>query len=114
MQIRLAGMGEAPLQGNAPSGDLFVTIEVQPSAVFARKGADVYTTVTVDLQTALLGGDVRVPTVDGDVEMKIPPGTQPNDEKVLRGRGIKKLSSHDKGNQIVKLRVTLPRNLTAA
>jgi molecular chaperone DnaJ len=83
MQIRLAGLGDSPLQGRAASGDLFVTVHVQPSPIFTRKGADVFTTVDVDLITALLGGSVRVPTVDGDVDMKLPPGVQPNEEKVV-------------------------------
>jgi molecular chaperone DnaJ len=58
---------------------------------------------------AMLGGKVRVPTVDGDVELKIPSGSQPDDNIALRGRGIQRLRGSSRGDQIVQLKIDLPR-----
>ncbi|KAJ1933551.1 mdj1 protein precursor, partial [Kickxella alabastrina] len=113
MRIRIAQAGDAPMEGDGPAGDLFVRIKVAPSPVFRRKGADVYLTADVPFTTAILGGAVRVPTVDGDVEVKVKPGTQPGDELRLRGKGIRKVGSQARGDQYLGLRVKLPTELSA-
>ncbi|KAJ2725979.1 mdj1 protein precursor [Coemansia sp. Benny D115] len=112
MSIRVSGMGDAPLEGNGPRGDLFVRIRVMPSSIFRRKGADVYTTADVPFTTAILGGSVRVPTVDGDVEVRVKPGTQPGDELRLRSKGIPKVNTSSRGDQYLTMRVNLPKKLT--
>ncbi|KAJ1643496.1 mdj1 protein precursor, partial [Coemansia asiatica] len=112
MRIRMAGMGDMPIEGDGPAGDLFVRLRVTPSPVFKRKGADVYYAASIPFTTAILGGSVRVPTVDGDVEVKIKPGTQPGDELRLRGKGIRKLNSSVRGDQYLGLRVKLPTQIT--
>ncbi|KAJ2606598.1 mdj1 protein precursor [Coemansia sp. RSA 1722] len=112
MRIRMAGMGDVPIEGDGPAGDLFVRLRVTPSSMFKRKGADVYYAASIPFTTAILGGTVRVPTVDGDVEVKVKPGTQPGDELRLRGKGIRKLNSSVRGDQYLGLRVKLPTQIT--
>ncbi|KAJ1725327.1 mdj1 protein precursor [Coemansia erecta] len=112
MRIRLAGLGDAPLEGEGTPGDLYVRLRVTPSSVFRRKGADTYHTAQVPFTTAILGGSVRVPTVDGDVEVKIRPGTQPGEELRLRGKGIRKINSTVRGDQYLGLRVKLPTQMS--
>ncbi|KAK9761039.1 mdj1 protein precursor, partial [Basidiobolus ranarum] len=91
---------------------LFVRLRVRPSSIFRREGPDVFVDAKVPLHTAILGGSIQVPTLDGDVELKIPVGTQPEDISVLKNRGIKKLNRDSHGDQYVKLKVEIPRNIT--
>lgn len=88
--------------------------QVQPHPAFTRDGPDILSEATVPLETVLLGGTVRIPTIDGDVELTIPPGTQPMEKKRLRGRGVKRIdrSSDERGDQWVTLKVVIPRRLT--
>jgi len=109
MRLQMQGKGDAPLGGKGRAGDLFVRINVQPSKVFTRQGANLYETVNVPFYDAVLGGRARVATLDQDVEIKVPGGTQPGEDMVLRGRGIKKLYKNDNGDLIVKFNVTIPR-----
>ncbi|GAA6029968.1 hypothetical protein JCM8097_009193 [Rhodosporidiobolus ruineniae] len=117
MRIRLDGKGDAPI-GAAPAGikgrngDLFVRVNVQPSKVFTRQGSNLYESVSVPFYTAILGGRAPVKTLDRDVEIKVPQGTQPGEEMVLRGRGVKKLYKDEYGDLVVKFNVTMPRTLT--
>ena len=117
MRVRLAAQGDAPLEGDGPNGDLFVLINVKKHPVFKRDGCDVLADVSIPLNVALLGGSVRIPTIDGDVDLQVPAGSQPNDKKVLRKRGAIKLTnrgpSSDRGDQWVTLKVDLPKHLTA-
>ncbi|BGP29326.1 mdj1 protein precursor [Rhodotorula toruloides] len=112
MRIRLDGKGDAPIGGKGRNGDLFVRINVQPSKVFTRQGSNLYETVSVPFYTAILGGRAPVKTLDRDVEVKVPQGTQPGEEMVLRGRGVKKLYKEEYGDLIVRFNVSMPRSLT--
>jgi len=114
VRIRLGGKGNAPVQGEGKAGDLFVRLRVKPSPFFKRQGADVYIETVIPFTTAALGGSVKIPTVDGDVELKIPSGTQPNDVSRLAKRGIQRLNRSDKGDQFVTLKVSLPKALSKA
>ncbi|KAJ2751595.1 mdj1 protein precursor [Coemansia pectinata] len=114
MRVRLAGQGDAPIDGDGPNGDLYVQVRVTPSKIFRRKGSDVYYDVDVPLHTALLGGAVRVPTVDGDVEVNVKQGAQPGDELRLRGKGIARVNARGRGDQYLTLKVRLPESLTPA
>ncbi|KWU45782.1 hypothetical protein RHOSPDRAFT_4259, partial [Rhodotorula sp. JG-1b] len=118
MRIRLDGKGDAPLNGAGRSGgtpgDLFVRINVQPSKVFTRQGSNLYQTVSVPFYTAILGGRAPVKTLDRDVEVRVPQGTQPGEEMIMRGRGVKKLYRDDYGDLVVKFNVTMPRSLSPA
>jgi molecular chaperone DnaJ len=107
MNLRLAGEGDAGEQG-APSGHLYVRISIEPDDFFERSGTDVHIRVPIHFSLAALGGEVPVPTLKGEVQLKVPPGSQPGDKLVLRGKGIKSLSSGTIGNQIVHLEVEVP------
>ncbi|RKP04999.1 hypothetical protein THASP1DRAFT_35422 [Thamnocephalis sphaerospora] len=108
VKIRLAGEGHAPDEGAGPNGDLYVLLTVKESPMFKRQGADVYLDVDVPLHTAILGGQVRIETLDGNVDLKVPAGTQPNDVRVMRKRGIKKLNRPEHGDQYVTMKVKIP------
>lgn len=94
-------------------GDLLVNVTVERSPIFSRKKNDIYITAPINLYQALLGGTIVVPTIDGDVDLKIPPGTQPDDIKRMSGRGIYKESTGERGHQFVKFKIEIPRTLTA-
>eukprot|EP01138_Halocafeteria_seosinensis_P005874 gb/GECG01006005.1/.p1 GENE.gb/GECG01006005.1/~~gb/GECG01006005.1/.p1 ORF type:complete len:522 (+),score=69.04 gb/GECG01006005.1/:1-1566(+) len=111
VNMRLAGKGDAGERGG-PSGHLFVKIRVKPDPFFEREGADVHVNVPISVSQAILGSTMSVPTVKGEVELKIPPGSQPNDRLVLRGRGIRMLNTHSYGNQYVHLKVQIPKSLS--
>lgn len=110
-KVRMAGAG-----GTAPDGqksDLYLVIEVTPDARFERKGDDLYTEASLDLYTAVLGGQVNVSTPAGEVRLTIPAGTQPGQTFRLAGRGMPKIRSPQQhGDLYVRVKVYLPRQLT--
>ena len=111
-RIRLRGKGEAGY-GGAPAGDLYVVTRVAPSELFRRRGdADLEIEVPVTYPEAALGATMEVPTPDGRVSLKVPPGTQ--DGKLLRikGRGMPKLKGSGRGDLIARVRVTVPAKLS--
>ncbi|CAO3596770.1 unnamed protein product [Absidia cylindrospora] len=110
-RIRVAGQGDAPLKGDGPHGDLFVSLNIEPSKIFRRQDKDIFLDAAIPFYKAILGGKVKVPTVDGMVELKIPEGTQVDDKISLKGRGIQQLRGAAPGDQIVTLKVELPRPL---
>ncbi len=106
-RVRMAGVGP----GNS---DIYLVVDIAPDPKYERKGDDLYTEVTVDLYTALLGGKTRVPTPGGDVVLTIPEGTQPGQSMRLSGRGMPVLRDPQKhGDLYAKMKVTLPRQLTS-
>lgn len=92
--------------------DFDITIDVQPHETFQRDGADVFVNHQIPLSMAMSGGTTTVPTIDGEVKLKIRPGTQPGTMVRLRGRGIKRLHGFGKGDQYVRLQVKIPEKLT--
>lgn len=111
-KVRLAGMGPEGPDGQ-PS-DIYLVIEVLPDPRFERKGNDLSSEVMVDLFTAVLGGQVRVPTLSSDVVLTIPPGTQPGQKIRLAGRGMPDLRNpQSHGDLYVIAKVQVPRNLSA-
>lgn len=109
MSVRIPKAGDAPISGSGPVGDLLVRVHVSRSNVFQRQGNSIYYGANIPFYTALLGGRVRVPTLDGDVDIRVPGGTQPGEEMVLRGRGIPGLYNSSTGDLFVKFAVSLPR-----
>ncbi|PJF17575.1 hypothetical protein PSACC_02668 [Paramicrosporidium saccamoebae] len=95
------------------TGNLIVKVRVDKDSPFLRKKNDIYVTVPISMYEALVGGTIIVPTISGNVEMKIPPGTQPDDVKRMSGRGVYKASTGEQGHQFVKLKVEVPRTITA-
>ncbi|HEX67839.1 MAG TPA: molecular chaperone DnaJ [bacterium] len=111
-RLRIRGEGEAGYHGGPP-GDLYLVIRVAPHSLFKREGDDVIVEIPVPLTLALLGGEVDVPTLEGKVKMKIPPGTQNGTIFRLRGKGIPHLYGRGKGDELVKVKVEIPVNLTS-
>jgi DnaJ-class molecular chaperone len=111
MTIRVPNAGDAPLAGKGQRGDLLVRVTVSNSKLFRRQGTNLYHEVRIPLHTALLGGRVRVPTLDGEVDVRVPGGTQPGEEMVLKGRGIKDVFKSGKGDLFVTFSVQIPRQV---
>ena len=109
MTIRVPNAGDASLLGKGQNGDLLVHVNVASSKLFRRQGTNLYHDVRIPLHTALLGGRVRVPTLDGEVDVRVPSGTQSGEEMVLRGRGIKNVYNSSKGDLFVTFAVQIPR-----
>ena len=112
-RIRLAQEGEAGRNGGPP-GDLYVDISVKPHEIFERDGMDLACDVPISLATAALGGSVEVPTLDGQLMLKVPAETQSGRLFRLRGKGVRSVRSTGTGDLIVRVEVETPVNLTEA
>lgn len=110
-RIRVTGRGHAGEHGGPP-GDLYVLVDVAEDARFLRDGDDLVTAVDVAAPLAALGTTVSVATIDGDVELEIPPGTQPHETLMLRGQGMPSLRGRRHGDIRVVVNVVIPRKLT--
>ena len=104
----LRGYGEAGPQG---AGDLLVRVKVQEHPLFTRRGHDIVCALPITFPQAALGDEIEVPTIDGDVTMKIRPGTQPGQLYKLRGKGIPRLGG-SRGDQIVHIELDVPKTLS--
>lgn len=104
--LRLKGQGMPGLGGGA--GDAYVTVQVQQDPMFERDGSDIHVTVPVTLDEAILGGKIRVPTIDGPVSVSVPPGSNTGSRLRLKGKGVSKQPGAARGDQIVHLEVVLP------
>lgn len=109
-RLRIAARGHAGERGGPP-GDLYVLIRVRDDPRFVRDGDDLVTAVDVPAPLAALGTTVEVPTVDGAVELEIPPGVQPHETLTVRGAGMPAVRGHRKGNLRVVVNVIVPRHL---
>jgi molecular chaperone DnaJ len=112
-RIRLSGEGEAG-QNGGPSGDLYVEIHIQPHEIFQRDGADLSCVIPISYATAVLGGTVEVPTLGGEVALKIPPETQSGRAFRLRGKGVRPVRGSGPGDLYCRVEVETPVKLTAA
>lgn len=109
--IRLGGQGDCGINGG-PSGDLLISVTVKSHPLFTREGYDVHCEIPVTYMDAVLGAEITVPTIDGDVRYNISEGTQNGTVFRLKGRGVKRLNRNERGNQYVKIYVEVPRNLS--
>jgi molecular chaperone DnaJ len=116
MRVRLASQGEVG-PGGGPAGDLYVEVDELPHDTFEREGASLHGTLRIPVTTAALGAVLQLKTLDGTEELRIEPGTQPNTELVLTGRGMPKLRSSGRvdgrGDMYVHLQVEVPTKLDA-
>jgi molecular chaperone DnaJ len=108
-QLRLRGQGQPGVAGG-PAGDLIVKVKVGRHRFFQRRGKDIFCRVPINLAQASLGSKIRVRTLDGKVDLKIPPGTQSGTKFRLKGRGVE--ADGSKGDQYVEVLVEIPRNLS--
>jgi len=111
-RIRLSGEGEAGRNGG-PSGDLYVEIRLNPHKLFKRNGADLSCEVPISFATATLGGEVELPTLDGNVSLKVPAGTQSGKIFRLRSKGVTMVRDTRKGDLFAQVAVETPVNLTS-
>ena len=109
-RIRLAGEGQ-PGENNGPPGDLYLIINVRPHKYFRRQNNNILLDLNVNIAQATLGAEVKVPTVDGEVVLKIPPGTQPGKIIRMRGKGVPHLRNNSRGDQLVVVNVSIPKRL---
>lgn len=112
-RIRLSGEGEAG-QNGGPSGDLYVEIHMQPHEIFQRDGADLSCVIPISYATAVLGGTVEVPTLAGEVALKVPPETQSGRAFRLRGKGVRPVRGSGPGDLYCRVEVETPVKLNAA
>jgi curved DNA-binding protein len=111
-KIKLAGYGQ-PGQSDGPRGDLYITFVIEEDKYFKRLGDDLYTEANVNLYTAVLGGEVMINTLDGQVKLNIKPGTQPSSKLRLKGKGFPIYKKDGEfGDLYVTLKVELPDNLS--
>jgi molecular chaperone DnaJ len=111
-QIRLSGEGEAGYRGGPP-GDLYVVLRVRNHASLRRQDQDVVFELRVNMIQAALGDRIEVPTLDGDVEVTVPPGTQYGQTFRLPGRGMPNVRTGRRGDQFVVVQVVVPKDLSA-
>lgn len=110
-RLRVSGEGEAGAKGG-PSGDLYVYLYVKPHKFFERDGTTVLCEVPINIVQATLGADIKVPTLDGQVTMKVPEGTQPGKVMRIKGKGIPSLRNGSRGDQLVRIKVVVPTKLS--
>ena len=110
-RLRVAGGGHAGEPG-APAGDLYVEVAVAADERFRREGTDLVHVVSIAATEAMLGTTVTVPTLDGEHEVEVAPGTQPGHGETLRGLGLPRLGSRRRGNQRIVFDVVVPTHLS--
>ncbi len=109
--LNVRGEGDIGKNGG-PAGDLLITVRVKPHKLFVRQGSDIMCDYPITFVQATLGGEVKVPTVDGSVTYNIPEGTQPGTVFRLKGKGAVKLNGTTRGDQYVKIQVEIPKGIT--
>jgi len=109
-QLRLDGEGNAGFYGGSP-GDLYVLFSVKPHKFFQRDGSDIFYELPINFAQAALGDEIRVPSLDGRVDLKIPPGTRSGEIFRLKGKGITHIDGKGRGNLLVKVDVVTPKQL---
>ncbi len=109
-RLRLSGKGDAG-PGGAPAGDLFVRLRVREHSFFRRDALDVHCRFPLTFTQAVLGAEVRVPTLDGEEKIKVKPGTQGGTVFRLRGKGIPSLNGRGRGDQYVEIQVQVPTKI---
>ncbi len=109
-RLRVTGEGE-PGSGGGPEGDLYVYLTVKPHKLFERHGDDIWCNYPLSMVQAMLGDEVKIPTLDGDIKLKIPEGTQTGTSFRLKGKGVQKLRGYGRGDQHVRVKVSVPTNL---
>jgi molecular chaperone DnaJ len=109
--LRLRGEGNAGENGSPP-GDLYVVVSIRPHQFLKRQDGDILFETQVEAADAMLGTELRVPTLYGDVRLTVPAGTQPGSLFKLKGKGVPRVGRWGRGDQYVKVGVTIPKNLS--
>ena len=109
-QMRLRGEGEAGIYGGSP-GDVYIAFSIKPHELFVRRDIDILYELPINFAQAALGNNVEVPTLDGQTELKIPPGIQNGKVLRIKGKGVPRLHGRNRGDQLVIIRVVTPQPL---
>ncbi len=112
MALRVPGHGLPAEKAGLPPGDLFVVVRSAGDPRFERQGSDLFRVETVDVVDAVLGGSIDVPTLDGQVSVKVPAGTQPDSILRLHSKGLPQFGGGARGDLFVRLQVRVPERLT--
>jgi len=109
-KLRVTGEGEAGIKGGPP-GDLYIVIYVRPHETFKRQHNDLVCEIPLSFVQVALGGEFVVPTLEGKAKLRIPEGTQPGTVFRLKGKGVPSLRGFGRGDQLIKIKVEIPRRL---
>ncbi|KYQ91272.1 heat shock protein DnaJ family protein [Tieghemostelium lacteum] len=111
--IKLTGQGEPAPGKNSRKGNLYISVTVSEHELFKRQGNDIHLDVPITLSQAILGATVSIPTLTGEVDLKVPAGTQPGEKRVLKGKGVRSVNNVDYGNQYVHFIVSIPKSISS-
>lgn len=109
-KVKLKGMGGAGAKGGPP-GSLYIELTVRPHLVFKREGNDLFVDVPVNISEAVLGGKIKVPTIDGSVTMTLPPGTDSGKKFRLKGKGVPDRKGGITGDEFAVIKIVVPKNV---
>lgn len=110
-RVRVPGKGDTGWEGG-PNGDLYLIIKnIKPHAYFKRDGSDIYLDLPITIKEAILGADVKVPTVDNETTIKVPHGIQGGQKLRIKGKGVYGLHEHERGDQYVVINITVPKKI---
>jgi DnaJ-class molecular chaperone len=107
-KVRVAGKGEPGFYGGPP-GDLYLIIHIEPHPILRREEDRLYMDVPVTVREAILGGTITIPTAEGEVNLKVPPGSQSGQTLKLKGKGAMNPKTKQRGDLMVKLIVKVPK-----
>lgn len=110
-RLKLTGMGGAGIKGGPP-GNLYVELTIRPHSTFKRDGDDIYVEVPITIGTAVLGGKISVPTLDGYATMTLPPSTDSGKKFKLKGKGIPNPKTRTNGDEYVTIKIVVPKTVT--
>lgn len=108
--LRVSGEGDCGINGG-PAGNLNVSVTVRPHPIFTREGYDIHCEIPITYAQAVMGDEITVPTIDGNVKFNIPEGTQNGTRTRLKGKGVKHLQRDQRGDQYVRVYIEVPKNL---
>lgn len=109
-RVRVAAKGDEGYDGG-PQGDLYITTTVKPHTYFRRVGNDIYVDVPVTIKEAVLGTEIKVPTIDGFSTIKVPPGTKSSQKLRIKGKGVYSSRGLARGDEYVIINITVPRDI---
>jgi molecular chaperone DnaJ len=110
-RLKIHGEGEPGIYGG-PKGDLYIMLMVEEHPFFKREGTELFCEVPISFPQAALGTEIDVPTLDGTAKLKVPPGTPSGNLFSLKGKGMPRVGAHQRGNQIVRVYVDVPKKLS--
>lgn len=111
VRLRISQEGELPEMGGH-RGDLYVEIEVEADDVFERDGVDLFARVHIPFTTAVLGGEIEAPLIEGSTQIKVPKGMQSPHRATLRGEGVKDLRRNRRGDLVIEMHIETPEHLS--